>query len=43
MPNVKKHKNESAALNSMIHGDSSGYTIGQGVQNDLFKKRPKMM
>mmetsp|Transcript_876 Transcript_876/g.1326 ORF Transcript_876/g.1326 Transcript_876/m.1326 type:complete len:85 (+) Transcript_876:1578-1832(+) len=39
---MAKSKNDSMFTNSMIHGDHTGYTIGNGIQNELFKKRPVM-
>lgn len=39
---IIRNKNDSGSLNSMIHGDVNGYTVGTGIQNELFKTRPKM-
>ena len=36
-----KSKNESAFTTSLLHGDMNGYTVGKGVQNEIFAKKQK--
>ena len=36
-----KSKNESGFTTSLLHGDLNGYTVGKGVQNEIFAKKQK--
>jgi len=41
MAKMLKSKNESAFTTSLLHGDMNGYTVGKGVQNEIFAKKQK--